>query len=151
LAARKDEARTKIAFGGLLKLSALWGETDSVVLGALRRVRQLLDGPDGSEMAARFRTLGRAKFSQIEEEKLACQTQGSAPEEVRRERNHILIRRGALVIKAGLDREEERVILGVMISAGIVLSRDDGAARRAEWQAAGEAEMPIRDAGEKAA
>ena len=151
MAARKDDARNKIALGGLLKLSALWDESDHVVLGAMRRVRQLLDGPDGSKIAASFRTLGRAKFNQVEEEKQARQAQGATPEDVRRERNHILIRRGALVIKAGLDREEERVILGAMISAGTILSRDDGAGKRVEWQAVGEAEMPSRNTGEKAA
>lgn len=144
MAERKADARNKIALGGLLKLSDLWDETDQVVLSAMRAVRQLLDGPDGKDIRTRFLAKGRAEFNRIEEEKKARETQQAAPEEVRRERNHVLISRGALVIKAGLNDEEERVILGGMLSAATRLKKEDGESKRAEWQAAGDAEMPSR-------
>lgn len=62
--ARRDDARRKIALGGLVIKAGLGDESAEVLLGALLAVARVLQGEQASDYRARYERDGRKAFGQ---------------------------------------------------------------------------------------
>lgn len=142
--ARKDDRNTKIALGGLVRQSPLWSETNQVIFGALQEAKAMLDAPDGSDARHQFMMRGRLYYS--DREGIAKPLLGLSAEE-RTRMTHWLIRRGALVMKAGLDTNDNTtaILTGIMLIMGERLSGPLEGRCRSEWQRIGGAEIATDD------
>lgn len=59
---RKDDARRKIALGGLVIKSGLDAESEAVILGAMIEAVAALSGPTGDNIRARLAAAGKGAF-----------------------------------------------------------------------------------------